>query len=159
MQNGVNKITKPLKWNENGGEKENSKPKTKTKTNWAWKRKWNGQNVATNLYDGERVKWSWIRMKWRSQTRKKAAGTVQEEGANSSGSIKVKVKTRWGVKLGAPRRLWAPNRRGTYPNFTPIFHFSNKVTMTSVTWSKPTSWETSPCRLANLNRRGASAPF
>jgi len=108
---------------------------------------------------------------------------VQEEGANSSRSIKVKVKTRWGVKLGAPRRLWAPNRRGAlpeipklisgdaprwlgahnrrgiYPNFTPIFHFSNKVTMTSVTWSKPTSWETSPRRLGHLNRRSASASF
>jgi len=72
--------------------------------------------------------------------RKKAAGTVQEEGANSSGNIKVKVKTRWGVKLGAPCRLEAHNRRGTYPNFTLLFHFSNKVTMTSVTWSKPTSW-------------------
>jgi len=30
--------------------------------------------------------------------RKKAAGTMQEEGAKSSGSIKVKVKTRWGGK-------------------------------------------------------------
>jgi len=56
-----------------------------------------------------------MRTKWRSQRRKKAAGTVQEEGANSSRSIKVKVKTRWGVKLGAPRRLWAPNRRGASP--------------------------------------------
>jgi len=27
----------------------------------------------------------------------------------------VKVKTYWGVKLGAPRRLWAPNRRGASP--------------------------------------------
>jgi len=135
------------------------KAKTKTKTNRAWKQKWNGQNVATNLYDGERVKWSWMRKKWRSQTRKKAAGTVQEEGTNSSGSIKVKVKTRWGVKLGAPRQFWAPNRRGTYPNFTLLFHFSNKVIMTSVTWSKPMSWETSPRRLGHINRRGASAPF
>ena len=27
----------------------------------------------------------------------------------------MKVKTRWGVKLRVPRRLWAPNRRGTSP--------------------------------------------
>jgi len=98
-------------------------------------------------------------MKWRSQTRKKAAGTVQEEDAKSSGSIKVKVKTRWGVKLRAPRWLWAPNRRGTYPNFTFLFYFSNKVTMTSVTWSKLTSWETLPRRLGHINRCGALAPF
>jgi len=83
----------------------------------------------------------------------------EESCRNSSGRIKVKVKTRWGVKLGASRRLGAHNRHGTYPNFTPLFHFSNKVTMTSVTWSKPTSWETSPRRLGHLNRRGASAPF
>jgi len=44
-QNGVNKLTKPLKWNENGGEKENSKLQTKTKPNRDWKRKWNDQNV------------------------------------------------------------------------------------------------------------------
>ena len=108
-----------------------------------------------------------MRTKWRSQTRKKAVGTVQEEGAKSSGSIKVKVKTRWGVKLRAPRRLWAPNRRGaspnaprrlgahnrrgTYPNFTLLFYFSDKVTMTSVTWSKPTSLETLPRRLGHIN--------
>jgi len=95
----------------------------------------------------------------------------------------VKVKMRWEVKLGAPRRLWAPNRRGAspeipklisgdpqrrlrahirrcaYPNFTSLFHFSNKVTMTSVKWSKPTSWETSPRRLICPNRRGVSASF
>ena len=95
----------------------------------------------------------------------------------------MKVKTRWGVKLGEPHRLRCPNRRGAspeipklisgdpqrrlgahnrrcaYPNFTPLFHSSNKVTMTSVKWSKPTSWETSPRRLRCPNRRGASAPF
>jgi len=56
-----------------------------------------------------------MRTKWRSKTRKKVAETVQEEGANSRGSIKVKVKMRWWGKIGAPHRFWAPNRRGASP--------------------------------------------
>jgi len=47
----------------------------------------------------------------------------------------------------ALRRLGAHNRRDTYSNFILLFYFSNKVTMTLVTWSKPTSWETSSRRL------------
>ena len=80
-----------------------------------------------------------------------------------------------GVKLGAPRRFCAPNRRGaspeipnlisgdpqrrlgaqnrrcTYPSFNPLIHFSNIVTMTLVKWSKPTSCETAPHRLGAPN--------
>jgi len=89
------------------------------------------------------------------ESRRNSAGRRREKFRKH----KSEVKTRWGVKLRAPRRLWAPNRRGTYPNFTLLFYFSNKVTMTSITWSKPTSLKTSPRRLGHINRRGASAPF
>ena len=82
----------------------------------------------------------------------------EESHQNSAGRRREKFRKHkcesenaLGVKLRAPRRLWALNRRGTYPNFTLLFYFSNKVTMTSVTWSKPTSLETLPRRLGHIN--------